>query len=157
MPDFKNLKELEKYINKKIKESLVTDVAQGVKETIKEHVQSDVYDQYNPTMYVRREANGGLLDDDNYLIKEIKDGVSVTNVTTDGGYSEEYYGDYATHPDTWIVPIIESGVGYSWTRSKIYQTQQARPFMANSREELRNGKAKRYLKDSLQKRGLKVE
>ena len=156
--DFKSLKDLEKYLQSKIQESLQTDVANDVKELLKEHVKTDVYDQYSPTLYIRREEDGGLLDDSNYLIEPIKDGVSITNVTTDNGYSEDYFGDNSSDPNTWLVPILEYGVGYNWTRSKIYKMQPyPRPFVENTRKDLLSGLGKKYMKDALQKRGLNVE
>jgi hypothetical protein len=158
MPDFKNIKELEKYLQKQISESLQTDVAQNTKQLMKEHIEEDVYNKYSPTMYIRRAKNGGLLDDANFLIKTVEDGVSITNIDTDDGYSEEYFGDWSSDPNTWLIPIIEYGTGYNWTRSKIYKMQPyPRPFVENTRKDLRKGKLKRYMKDALKKRGFIVE
>lgn len=155
MPDFKSIAELEKYLKTIVNFCLQTDVAQDIKELIKEHVETDVYAKYQPSQYMRRKENGGLLDDNNYLVKPIKDGVSITNITTDNGYSEEMYGDFGTHPDTWIVPIIETGIGYSWTESRIYKKPFARPFIDNTRNDLFKGLGRQYLKKSLLNHNIK--
>jgi hypothetical protein len=51
--------------------------------------------------------------------------------------------------------IIESGKGYDWS-STLDDIIGARPFVRNTRNELKNGKAKGYLKQGLIARGLKV-
>jgi hypothetical protein len=156
--DFKNLSELEAYLNKQIQESLRTDVVQDSKQLMKEHIETDVYAQYSPTLYVMRAENGGLLDDNNFLIEEIPNGVSITNIDTDDGYSEDYYGDTSSDPNTWLVPIIEYGKGYNWSNSNIYKKQPyPRHFVENTQNDLNNGKGKIFIKNALTKRGLNVE
>jgi len=154
--DFKDLKSLEKYLQVKINNSLHTDVPKDVIKLENEHIESDVYAKYDPDLYIRRRENGGLLDENNYLIEPIENGVSITNVTTDDGYSENF-SDYSTDSNTSIAPIIEYGEGYSWENSRIYQKPFERPFVNNTRIELQNGKAKEFLMKSLIKNGLNVE
>lgn len=156
--DFKDLTSLEVYLTKQIQESLQTDVAQDAKQLMKEHIETDVYDQYSPSLYIRRAENGGLLDDNNFLIEKIEDGVSITNIDTDDGYSAEYYDDWSSDPNTWLAPIIEYGQGYNWSNSKIYKKQPfPRPFVENTQTDLNNGKGKEYLKKALKKRGLNIK
>jgi hypothetical protein len=148
MPTFKKLSDLEKYIKGQIPEILKQDVAPEVIETMKEHIQTDVYDAYSPTAYVRRREDGGLLDDDNFSAEMVsEDTLKVKNTTTD---SENKYKD--------IVPIIEYGVGYTWEKSRIYQSQPyPRPFVRNTRQELKEGRLKEIIAKSLKKRFSKTK
>lgn len=150
--EFKSLAELNAYLQKQIDKSLQTDVAENTKDLIKKHVETDVYAKYSPTEYIRRKEDGGLLDDENYLITPIENGVSIENITRDDGYATP------SDPDRLVAPIVEDGVGYTWEWSKIYQKQPyPRPFIGNTRDELAKGKAKEFLKKSLQGKGFKVE
>jgi hypothetical protein len=49
-------------INQKVDEALRRRVAPFVKKVMKEHIQSDVYDVYEPKVYERRKTRGGLID-----------------------------------------------------------------------------------------------
>ena len=89
-----------------------------------------VYDAYTPTKYKRRYTHdGGLLDTDSYDFKTEQHGnehtLTVTNMTKGNpNYSLSDGWDAG-----YITDIIESGKGYHWKKSEIYQTQQPRPFM----------------------------
>jgi hypothetical protein len=48
MPTFKNVKELEKYLQKQITNSLKTYVSKKSIELMKEHIEEDVYKAYTP-------------------------------------------------------------------------------------------------------------
>jgi hypothetical protein len=140
--EFNNLKELEAYLNKKISKSLQTEVASVARDTMSDHVMSDVYSKYEPSEYQR---TGDLYKDisttmanDNTLVIE--------NVAKD----EESGRLYA--------PIVEEGVGYEWKDSRIYHMQPyPRPFVKNTAKELAEGKAKQALGEGLRKQGLNVE
>lgn len=90
MPEFKNLTELEKYVQSLIKESLVQDVAEVVKEAEQLAIEGIVYKGYRPNspdrepwVYERRGMNGGLQDKKNMVVDVSDDGesISVTNKT----------------------------------------------------------------------------
>ena len=147
MPTFKSVKELEKYLQEQIMDSLKTDVAEKTIELEKEHVKIDVYDAYDPTQYVRRKEDGGLLDDKNYLVEEIENGIKISNITRDNGYATP------SDPDRYVTPIVEYGVGYTWEHSKIYHKQPyPRPFIEETRKDLKKGKLKEFMKKALEKR-----
>ncbi len=140
MPSFRNLNALELYIKNEIYKSLEDDVAKEVVDTMKDRINEDVYNAYSPTLYERRKENGGLLDDANFLTEMVDDNtLKVKNVTHGSG--------------KYIVPIIEEGVGYTWENSNIYGRQPfPRPFVANTREELRGEKLRLAISKALQKR-----
>lgn len=72
MPTFKNLKQLEKYVQKKVEGAVKSEaVASIFKYTMSEKVQSEVYDYYpDPRVYDRREKDGGLSDERNMVFTE---------------------------------------------------------------------------------------
>ena len=120
MPNFKNLKELEKYINEKAKKALQNGkhVKNTVIETGKKHVDKEVYSVYTPKIYERT----GLLRE-SWDVENTDDGIAVYNTRTDG---EKYI------PET-----IEYGINYDYSGYG-YAYEQPRPFIANMRNELRN-------------------
>ena len=147
MATIDSLDKLFAHIQKQVTDALQTDVAEDTVELMKEHIQTDVYDKYEPTQYVRRMEDGGLIDDDNYLIEDIDNGVKITNITRDNGYATP------SDPDRLVTPIVESGVGYTWRKSKIYQMQPyPRPFVRNTAKDLEEGKLKESMKKALEKR-----
>ncbi len=96
------------------------------KKCVSDSVVENVYSAYYPEKYVRRRSNGGLSDPENYTVTEGKLSLSLINETP--GNSE--YADSEGWDSGPITDIIESGSGYHWTNSKIYNLQPyPRPFM----------------------------
>jgi len=140
MPSFKNLKELEKYINEQAKKALQNGkhVKNTVIETGKKHVDKDVYSVYAPKIYERT----GLLRE-SWDVENTDDGIAVFNTRTDG---EKYI------PET-----IEYGINYDYSGYG-YAYEKPRPFINNTREELRNSNAfKEAMKKDLKDAGFDVE
>jgi glycyl-tRNA synthetase (class II) len=140
MPSFKNLKELEKYINEQAKKALQNGkhVKNTVIETGKKHVDKDVYSVYTPKIYERT----GLLRE-SWDVENTDDGIAVFNTRTDG---EKY-----------IPEVIETGIGYDYTGYG-YAYENPRPFISNAREELHNSNAlKEAMKKDLKDAGFDVE
>lgn len=145
MPTFNNLKDLEKHLNNKIKNAMQTDVQKVARKTLKENVITEVYDAYSPSQY---ERTGGLYQDSNIdsRIDETSEGIELSVRSTRNENGRD------------IAKVIETGKGYEWEDSRIYQSEQARPFHEITRKELEEkGLAKRALKDGLRKQGLDVE
>jgi hypothetical protein len=141
MPEFTDLSQLEKYINEKINSALRNEVADTARDTMQEHVMSDVYDKYTPTQYVR---TGDLYKD---IVTQMVDDntVSIENVTRD-----EETGRL-------VAPVVESGQGYTWKDSRIYNMQPfPRPFVENTAKDLADGKAKIALAQGLKRQGLDI-
>lgn len=78
---FDNLNSLFSYIERQVQETMKTDVAQTVKQTMSKAVNSAVYNTYEPRYYKRRMSNGGLSDDENYSVTEIEKGIDISNDT----------------------------------------------------------------------------
>lgn len=146
MATFKNLKQLEKHLNKQIQDSLNTDVARKVIKTIQDHVESDVYDVYEAKQY---ERSGQLKE--SFQVEDYDGGIDVVATRKDG--------------DRYIPEIIEYGhakseQGYEYPA--YYRDGdnfiQPRPFMENARQEIKNENIHvNELKKSLKKKGLDVE
>jgi hypothetical protein len=141
MPEFKSFADLEKYLNQQIKKSLSNEVADVARDTMSKHVMSDVYQAYEPTQYQR---TGDLYKDISTTMKN-DNTLEIENVARD-----EESGRL-------IAPVVESGEGYEWKKSRIYQMQPfPRPFVENTAKELESGLAKEALADGLRKQGLDV-
>jgi len=148
MPSFKSLKELEKFLQKQINDALKNEVKNEVEETIRDHIQKDVYEAYTPystdgktphyerTYELLRSIESNLVDD----------GVlSVENTRHEGNRN--------------IVEVIEYGQGYQWGYVRNLDEEiGARPFIENTREELRQtNKHVGALKKGLKRQGVDVE
>ncbi|TPG68896.1 hypothetical protein EEL31_10385 [Brevibacillus laterosporus] len=138
MPKFKSIDELNKYLAKQISESL-NEVGDATKNTMQKHVKTDVYDAYTPTQYDR---TGQLRNDIEVKVKG--NTVSISPIRRDG--------------DKYIPTIIETGHGYDWKNSNIYQSKQKRPFVQNTENEIvKNDLHIKTMKKSLKKRKWIVE
>lgn len=97
-----------------------------LKKCVSESVEKNVYPAYHPRQYERREDSGGLSDVDNYTVEEGKLSLTLINETV----GNARYSDTQGWDPGPITDIIESGSGYHWTGSEIYQSQPyPRPFM----------------------------
>lgn len=135
-------------LDKAVDESLLSEVAEEAAIVMKEKIQTEVYGAYIPTQYVRREGNGGLLDEKNikYTLKQPHN-LIVENVAHDNGY---------TGTNRYISNVVETGKGYTWENSKIYKSSLPRPFHKPAEEELvLSGRAEKALIKGVKKRGIK--
>ncbi len=114
---------------------LETAIADLMKKNVSESVQVNVYAKYTPTMYERRGDDGGLSDEDCYRTSTEQGYSTVTLRLENLAYGNARYASWGRRPSQGIDPgkitnIIESGNGYHWTGSRIYQMQPfPRPFM----------------------------
>ena len=162
MPEFKNLTELNKYINQQMKNALQNEVAQVVKNKEQEKVVTEVYEKYTPNngepwVYERRGTSGGLADQRNMKskVKNIKDGVelSVENVTK--GKDEKVQ----------ISDLVEFGDGYRGLEYDYKENRddtadqylQSRPFQERTVDELaQTNEHVKAMKNGLIRQGLNV-
>ena len=106
---------------------LVKDVAPAVVDRIKNSAETNVYAAYEPTQYMRRMS---LNQDDAY--DRSAEGLTLTIDNTTTGNAEQAGEGYDPGE---IGDIIESGIGYHWHNSQIYQSQQPRPWMEQGLED----------------------
>ena len=76
---YKNINDLFKRIEKDIQETLVNEVADTVKDEMKQAIDDTVYSTYEPEYYKRRGEQGGLLDEDNITVTELENGILLRN------------------------------------------------------------------------------
>lgn len=137
-----DLKDLEKYVNNMAKQAMQKGNAtrKTVIEAGKRHVESDVYSVYtpdpnNPNSYKR---TGQLKED--WKVEDTADGIAVYNDRNENGKD--------------IVDTIEYGRNYDY---EFEYSNKPRPFIENTREDLRNGnELKEALKKDMKSMGLDV-
>ncbi|KAF6626941.1 hypothetical protein H6F38_23065 [Paenibacillus sp. EKM208P] len=137
-----NFSELEKLIKQKLTSSLQIEVSNKIKETMKNKIQSDVYDVYDPTLYKRQKEQGGLIDKRNMIVNMVNQStVSVESRRMDGSVN--------------VGQVVETGKGY---RYEFAYSNKPRPFVEKTVEELRNTNSHiTALYNGLIRQGLNVE
>ena len=120
--------------------ALITEVMNGpegveaAKKAIADMATKNVYSVYEPKLYQRKGANGGILDGD------------IFDVTFDAGSGN--FHQIRVADDRSGVGRIESGMGYTWRGSLIYKLQPfPRPYFRYAEDEFAA-----QLEESLQNR-----
>lgn len=99
---FNNLTDLENYIKKQIASSMVSDVAESIKEVEIEMIQKDVFNPYTPFLYQRRSV-GGIDDPSNMNTSEpniVGNQISISISNDATGFNDTTFK---------IAPLIEYG------------------------------------------------
>lgn len=120
MTTFKNMKDLEKYINAQAKKAMNQGnaVKKVVMDTGKKHVEEDVYRVYQPKVY---ERSGELAT--SWDSSPTSDGIEIFNTREDDG--------------KYIPEVIETGQNYDYD---FEYRGKPRPFIENTRRELDGSK-----------------
>jgi hypothetical protein len=128
MPQFKNLNELFAKIQSAISDSLLHEVTDVTRETMREQIYSTVYAVYEPTQYVRKMDEGGLSDYHNISASLIDDNtLEIRNIRDDHNGMRD------------VARVVETGVGYHYVTNSVLT--DGRPFTENTVEELKSSKA----------------
>lgn len=138
------LKELEKVRDNVMK----NEVAKKTKEVVQKNVKEIVYEAGDPLFYTRRNLANGSLGDINEMEHEYKDGV--LEVTNEASYNTRYIGGGIDENS--LAYNIEYGYG-----SKDEWWNEPRPFIEESREDLRNGEFKDAMIKGLKKEGINAK
>lgn len=149
----KTFDELEKVLKEKIEFAMITEVSDIVDEAILDHIQTDVYDVYDPMEYVRRYSDGGLGDKDNLYtsIKIDKNEISMETMNLVQGSKYHRVGERRKISKNYKKPIAElieygsnSPIDYEHPFDKdrakppfLSINGLRRPFMENTVEQLR--------------------
>lgn len=145
VPSFNNLSQLQKYIEQQSSKVLKTEVANTVTQEMSDTIKEVEYPKYEPTQYVRQMDDGGLSDVRNMQVEVIDDNtIQITNERMDG--------------DRDVAKIFAEGIGYEWTKSKIYNMQPfPRDFYADTVERLKqNQKHVAAFKNGMKRLGFNV-
>ena len=132
--DAKLLAQINKVVNKALKDT----VAKEARNTLKEHIVEDVYEAYEPVEYQR---TGGILQDENIETQAIGDTLTIRSIRHEG--------------DRDISEVIEYGRGYDY--EGLDEKIGARPFHQKTYEELKKGRAKKAMAEGLRKQGINVK
>ena len=154
---------IEAELKKRINTVLQTDAVKIIKETEKKHVQSDVYGAYGPLHYGRRGEGGGLASEGSMTVHAGDMEVAVIN---EASFNNAYeFGRGFIPPPNYgntLAELIEGGNGAGGHYNYPYESGSgsflgARPFVANTREELRSsGVLRDAIKSGLSGSGLNV-
>jgi hypothetical protein len=150
--DFKSIKDLNKYLQSKVDETLNDEVAVVVKNQIAEGVRDVVYAAGVPKMYIRRGIFSGSsgLGDITKMHHTVNNGILI--VTDDADFDRYYSRSNADYSKS-LGENIEYGYG---TRSTWYD--KPRPFIKESRNRLEsNNKHIEAMKKGLKRKGMIVE
>jgi|SRR3972149_9486980 len=134
--DFKDLKSLEAYLQKQISDSLQKDVALESRHLMREKIQTEVYEAYTPTHYIRsyetiNSVKTNPVGNDAIELKDTRRGESGEDIPY----------------------IIEYGRGYQWG-TNLDEKIGPRPFMRETYKALAEGRARLFMKMALKKRGI---
>lgn len=147
----KNLSELKKYVDAKVKESLQKDekIKEVVVDEMIQSIEENVYSQYTPRMYTRQEDQGGLTDPQNFKAEPTQDGIAI--------YSTRE-GTDRNGNDVYVAEIIQGYAPYSIPDKWGYGYEEPRYFVEPAREKLRqNGRHVEALRESLQSKGIDIK
>lgn len=160
---FKNLKDLENYLQSKVNETLNNQdsaVMDVVKDEVKTAAQDEVYDEYLPFVYQRRGEDDGLTDADNTAITGDKIENGKVSIYVDNITQSENGGHY-------LADLIEFGHGYKgqtydypYNRAGTEdQFLQPRPFMKTATNRINNNPTELLtaFKKDLAKKGIKTK
>lgn len=107
-------------------------VASDMREMLIRHIQEDVYDAYAPTNYIRREENGGMIDEKNIDVVIENNQLMFTYLfpTNPSNWAKtpEPYCEYIDGDDS--IRAIQTGGRYP-TYGNMRKTTGARPFWSN--------------------------
>lgn len=137
-------KDLEKQIKKDaqaaLTDTLENEVFEVIREVILNRVQNDVYDVYNPDVYIRRGSSQGLLDENNVVYDLEKNGKtlvvwSIAKFNPHNNPNASF--STAKRKDNILQRLIIDG----WRKVKPDDPayKHPRPFIANANKDLRRG------------------
>lgn len=118
------------------------ELAEELRNAIRDSVYKRVYSVYKPTQYVRRADKNGLSDTSQYITEVYSAGNIASNSASS---TVEVYMPFVTD-NKWnagadLVAVIESGDGYTWEHSEIYKSRMPRPFLQEAAEDIINDRS----------------
>ncbi|KYD05279.1 hypothetical protein [Bacillus atrophaeus] len=136
----KNMQEIAAMIEFAAKQAIQkqSNTKQSMIKTGQDHVQSDVYDSYDPLVYERT-----TLLKNSFVIENHANGIFLDNTREDSGK------DVAT--------VVETGQGYTYPDKYGYGYGKPRAFMKNTSESLKDGRLIAAAKKDLHASGIKTE
>lgn len=131
-----------------------------ITEMMVSNIEELVYERYNPDLYKRRfdgmgtGSTYGLAHKRSQVVDFNNDQIGITNSAKGQNY-DSFHQTYSP-ANVHLLPIIESGEGYSWKKSQIYRSRLARPFTPSVMAELQKTMPKVVVNKQLNKTENKV-
>ena len=153
MTAFKDLDSIFAHVKKSVAGGLKNEVFDFTKALQSEEIRREVYDVYNPVMYDRRGADGGLGDPENIVgaVDESTLTLIVTNETPPNPYAPD-----GASTNKSLAEVVEYGEGYDYYKTGA-EYLNPRPFTQATYDELKSNKTHvEMLKIALNKRGIKT-
>ena len=146
-------------LNQRIEVTMVEMVLPKVKDALQEAIETEVYEKYTPTLYERRrDKDGGLQDRDmmKFTYDNTTNTLEVKDLSRANADSDYMASDSGNTLGRLVAPVVESGEGYTWTKSKIYKKQPfPRPFHEAAERQMKDsGEFERQLEIGLKGYGL---
>lgn len=157
---------LVKAVQKKVNDAMKHEVLETVKDKYKEHIQTDVYDTYSPTVYNRRGNNSGLIADENIAGEMKGNTLEVKDIAFPNESISQPQTLYDPSDPTQFAKWIEYGQTYNGKAKYLFNRDMSgevwanpRPFTENTIDELKSNPSiiKDALKKGLKERGIKTE
>ena len=156
MPTFDTFNKLKGHIESVLKDVAENEVKEEIITTIKEHINNDVYDVYNPEVYNRKHYL------ENSLVGKLYTTSSGVELTVEHDENKMNYNSLVTGGDVSgnaVAKWIERGQIYPlWGDDSEYTYLEPRPYMKNSYNELKQENViPHVVKKALKKRKIDSE
>ena len=150
-----NFKELEALLLKKVTNAMKETLSPAVKQMESDNVDEFVYSAYTPEVYERRMNEGGLSDVRN-MVDTIEVNGNSIELTVDNKTKSnpDFMPRYGNSHE--IASEVEFGYGYDYGGFG-EAFEEERPFIRETINELKYGKAKELMLKGLKKQGLNVK
>ena len=109
------------------------ELVEELENAIVDSIYKRVYAAYHPSLYVRRAEKNGIADTSQYMVATYGGRTLTTTV--------EITLPFVTEDGADLINIIETGNGYTWVHSRIYEEHLPRPFMQEAAQDIINDKS----------------
>ena len=128
---FYKLNGLQREIMRRANKALENEIKDYVVDELKSRIQKDVYRDYSPAMYDRREDNGGLLDDKTSIQSKVYGRTLRVYERAEVDPPKLKHKEY--HAQDGLAQLIETGAHNPWN-NRHYQWENSRPFMSDTQD-----------------------
>lgn len=143
--------DLEKALKQVVQEVMEKEVAEKAKEVIQDNVKEIVYNAGTPAMYIRRGLTNGSLGDIEEMKHEYKNGI--LEVSNESDYNHTFESNHFGYGNVDLSEPLAYNIEYGYgSKSEWYN--QPRPFIEESREDMRNGEFKAAMRKGLRRKGI---
>lgn len=158
MPNFKNLKQLEKYLKHEIENSIRKDVAEMIEQEVRDKIDELVYSKptksYERTMELRNSVSSDTeeIKKDLFELRVFNDVELINPYKTDN-----FWNQHMSMNDEDVSHLISLWI-LKGTSGSPYYNHESRDYIQATKDELKNSKKHvKALQSSLKRKGIDVE